>query len=210
MEPATSVDHQHVPVSDREPVDSESQSVESESEKPVSYETHRRLLGEKKRAADEARKLREQLDAYEAEKRQRAEQELVEQNKYKELLELRDKELKEAKSKIERSEEQVRHAKKLDAVLSGLDGTVDQKYWKLIPIGKVALNPDTGEPDEMSVAQVVEAFKSEYPETIKRAGGPSVSSNAPQPASAKISYEEWVKLPAKEMRARLKDVVRKE
>lgn len=172
---------------------------EGDEEKPpkkpsrgVSYESHQKLLAEKK-------KLQAKLAEIEAERVAKERQTLEEQGRYKELAELAKKEAEDAKKQLAVVNEQRTQAKKLSAVLKSVGGTIHQKFFDLIPIDDVLVNPDSGEIDELSVAKVVEGLRKSYPEIIAK-GTPGMPQHAPKGGGgATISYEEWRKLPPKEM-----------
>lgn len=170
----------------------------------VAYETHLKLLKEKK-------KLQEDLERYQSEARQREEADLRAKEDFKKIAELREAEAKELREKLTTVETRERNMAKLDAFLTTLDGSVDKRFWGHIPLDKIIVDPVSGEPDPMSVAKEVEWFRKEYFDIIKKPGQATVPVTAPQGASsANISYEEWLKLPLKEQKARMKDVMRAE
>lgn len=170
----------------------------------VAYETHLKLLDEKK-------KLKERLDSLEAAAKKREEDDLKAKEDFKKIAELKEQEANEFKQKLELVEARERNAIKLDAFLKTLDGKVDQKFWGHVDLDAILVNPDTGELDKMSVAKVVEKFRKEYPEIIQRPGQNQLPNAAAAGASgSKLTYEEWLKLPPKEMAARRNEVRRSE
>jgi len=170
----------------------------------VAYETHLKLLKEKK-------KLQDDLERYQGEARQREEADLRAKEDFKKIAELREAEAKELREKLTTVETRERNMAKLDAFLTTLDGSVDKRFWGHIPLDKIIVDPVSGEPDPMSVAKEVEWFRKEYFDIIKKPGQATVPVTAPQGASsANISYDEWLKLPLKEQKARMKDVMRAE
>jgi hypothetical protein len=166
----------------------------------VSYETHRRLLGEKK-------KLKERLDALEAAQKKQAEADLEEQQKWKELADLKAKEAQAALEKYNSLESELAEGRKLSAVLKALPGNVDEKYWNLIDTSKVVFNPESGEIEAASVQEVAKNVQESYPEILRQAQAPGQPSEAPQPANtAGLLYKEWLKLPKAERDKRLHEV----
>ena len=75
-------------------------SQEKRNDGSVKYENYQRVLGEKRKATEEIQALRSRIADYESDEKRRKESELKKQNKYKELLELREKEAEEAKSEL--------------------------------------------------------------------------------------------------------------
>jgi hypothetical protein len=184
------------PVENSAPASSEKpaeQQPTPEEKQSVAYETHRRLLDEKK-------KLQARLDEIETQRKAREEEELAKKGEVQKILELREKELTETREKLRLKEERETEARKLSAVLRGLGGNVDDKWFSVIGshIDELAVNPDTGEIDEMSVTRVVEGLKRTWPEMLKKpvVGMPN---GVPQGSATTISRDEWLKLPSKEM-----------
>lgn len=173
----------------------------------VAYETHQKLLGEKKKAAERAAALELELEQFRAKEREREDQELEKQKNYEQLLKNREEELKALKERTAQFETERLQAKKLDAFIKTLGGTLEDKYWSLVDLDKIALDPTTKQVDEMSVAKYVDDYRKTYPETIKRPGAPSMPSHAPQGTGGRLTYEQWTALPLKEKRARMHEVV---
>lgn len=176
----------------------------------VSYETHRKLLSEKKKRDEELDALKKRLGEFESKEKERTEQELKQKEDFKSLLALRDKELQETKSRLTELTTQQVNALKLESFLSAIDGKIDRKYWGHIDLDKIKLNPDSGDVDEMSVTALVDQFKKEYPEIIKVGRAPGLPPNSPQPSGGPLSYEQWLKLPLAEKKKRMAEVMSKE
>lgn len=159
----------------------------------VSYETHRRLLDEKKKTQAE----RDQLLA---EKKAREEEEARKRGDFEALLKSRDEALAKATSELASVREKQVTARKLAAVLDTIDGEVESKWYSLIDVSQVIVNPETGEVDPMSVTKVVEGLRKTWPEMIKNPNAPKLPADAPKGNGAgKITKEEWLKLSGKEM-----------
>lgn len=192
------------PVGDGNP----QEPVANADEQSVSYETHRRLLSEKKRRDEENAALKARLDEIEKRDKEKMEAELKQKEDWKKMLELREKELSDKDAKLKQYEQQRVEETKLRKFLASIDGKIDSRYWQLIPIEEIAVR-DNGEIDELSVTKAVETFVKKFPETVQRRNAPSTSNTAPN-GQGSISYDEWRKLPVKEMRAKLKQVIAQE
>lgn len=160
----------------------------------VSYDTHRKLLDEKK-------KLQAKLESIEAERKAAEEAELARKGEIQKLLDLERKKAADLEIKVKAQEEERLQAKKLSAVLKGFNAPVEQKWFSIIAgqLDEVVLN-ETGEIEQMSVAQVVDGLKKEWPEMLRKpaAGMPTA---APQGNGATtITRAEWLKLDYKEMK----------
>lgn len=170
----------------------------------VSYDTHRRLLDEKKRVQAELEQLRQ-------EKQSREQKELEAKGEYQKLLEQERAARAELEAKLKASEEETRDRRKLASVLTAAGGTIDPKFYGLIDYSEVIIDPATGEVDKMSVAKAVDKLKATYPEIIKKAGGPGLPNDTPgagkgQPGT--ILYSAWTKLPSKEQKKWNRDQIK--
>jgi hypothetical protein len=152
----------------------------------ISYEAHRKLLDEKK-------KVQAQLDALLTKDKEREDAEARKRGDYEALLKARDEELAKERAQRQELTERINTGRKINAVIDALGGQVDQKWLRLIETDDVALNPDTGEVDQMTVARVAESLKKQWPEMIQRKA--TLPPNAPQGNSGgKISESEWKSL----------------
>lgn len=180
------------------PVDSNnSADLSGKDDKPkdsVSYDTHRKLLDEKK-------KLQAKVEAWEAEKKAKDEEELVRKGETQKLLDLAKKEAEELRTKLTQKEQRELQAKKLSAVIRGLGSNVDEKWYGVLGqhIDDVIVNPETGEVEMMSVTNIVEDLKKTWPEMLKKPGV-GMPADAPKGnGSGQIERSEWLKLSAKDM-----------
>lgn len=182
------------PIDPVDPILPVSDGKEKPEDRKVSFESHQKLLDEKKKVAAE-------LATYKAAEEARKTKELEDQGKYKEMLEERDKALEEANSKLTLMTQRDQDRTKLSRLLSAIDGDVDPKFYKYIDqIDDIIIDPATGEVDAMSVTKAAQKFRAEYPEFIKtkKSGLPN---EAPAGGSAtKISRMEWEKLSSKDMK----------
>jgi len=194
-------------VSDDPKMSASGDDIDSSKADSVSYETHRKLLGEKKKLQAEFEKLNSKLKEVENADKERTEKELREKEDYKKLLELKDKELQEKSKTLQEIETQRVDSLKLSSILKSLGGEVDNKYWIHFDLDKVVIDPATKQVDALSVTKVVDEFKKTYPEIIKTPDKKTMPNNFPAGGSATITYDEWLKLPTKEMKNRLKDVI---
>lgn len=118
------------------------------------------------------------------------------------LVKTRDGEIQKLQGELSTYKSRMESASKLAAVLKTAGSDIDSKWFSIIDLSQVALNPETGEIDQMSVAKTVDALRKDWPEMFKKANTPNLPSNAPAGNMAgKISRADWMKLPAKEMAA---------
>ena len=142
----------------------------------VRYDTHKKLLGEKKA-------LQARLDAFERAQQENEEAALAKQGEFKDLYTQSKDQVKELTAKLQSAQDAQDNFKKLRAALGALDGKVDQKYYGHIGIEGILLDPDTGEVDEMSLNKCVEAFKRDHGVLIKNSTPTRLPNEAAQYAS---------------------------
>lgn len=167
---------------------------EEPKKETVSYDTHRKLLDEKK-------KVQQERDALAAEKKQREEEEAKKRGDYETLLKTREEELNNYKTKYNSLQNNIVEAQKLTAVLGAAGSPIEQKWHGLIDTSKIAVHPESGEIDQMSVTKVVEDLRKSWPEMFKNPNPAKLPADAPQGNGAgKISRAEWLKLPSNKMK----------
>lgn len=157
----------------------------------VTYDTHRRLLDEKKKA-------QAQLDALLEEKKAREEADAKKRGDYELLLKSREEEVQRYKSEAEQLKESIAYGRKMNAVIDALGGSLEPKWYKLINADSVVVHPETGEVDPSSVAKVAETLRKEWPEMLKVA--PAGLPSAAPMGTGGITRSEWLKLPPSEMK----------
>lgn len=182
----------------------------AEGSKPgdkVDYETHRKLLGEKKALAAKQASLEAELEKHRQIERERQEKELEAAKDYEKIKAQYQEQLEAERKKNAQLESERVTALKLDAFFGALDGQLDRRYWGLIDTDAIVIDPTTRVPDHMAVTKYIEQFRKEYPEVIARPGKPSMPNDKPiGNGSGSLTLEQWKALPLKEMKARLKDV----
>lgn len=181
------VDQSNPPISD-----SANNPPKDEPKNSVAYETHRRLLDEKK-------KMQAERDMLAAEKKQREEEEARKRGDYEALVKARDEEIKKLTTTVDTFKQRQADAAKLGLFLKSAGSDIEDKWLGLVDLDKIAVNPETGEVDPLSVATAVDTFKKSWPEAFKKAG-PKLPTDVPNGSPNTIKESEWKKLPAKEMR----------
>lgn len=165
----------------------------------VAYETHQKLLSEKKALAA-------RLATFEAEQKANAEKALKDKEDWKALAEAKDTELKAVSEKLAKREEISNKGMKLRAILDAVGGKIDESYFPLIPVDMVEIDPDTGLPDKAKVAAAVKVIQTKYAQIITPKTGALPTSEAARGATQKLSYSSWLGLPIDEQKKRMKDV----
>lgn len=163
------------------------QPENQEAKSTIAYETHRKLLDEKK--------LQAQLEALASKEREREEADARKRGDYEALLKAREEELAKERAARQELDQRITHGMKLNMVIDALGGQVDQKWFKLIDTDEVAVNPETGEIDKMTVARVAESLKRQWPEMIQKAGKfPAAAPQGLNGGPGKITESEWKSL----------------
>ena len=180
---------------------------DASQEDKVSHSTYLKILGEKKKTSEKLKETQQRLDSLLAEKEAAEKARLEEQGNYKEINKNLEEEIKKLRTSISEREAAESEAIKFSAVLEGLGGKVHKKFYPLIDYESVILDPETRQPDELSVSKVVERITKEYPEIIQGQQNVRLPNGAPQVGGPKLTIEEWQKLPTKEMKARLPEVM---
>lgn len=173
-------------------------------EKKVSYETYLKVLGEKK--ASSAR-----LKEFEETAKKAEEERLKKDGDWKGLIDAREaeisnlrKSLEDTSSKFEKLNSRVTNGEKLNSVLTQLGADVPSKYFGLIDIEDVAVNPETGEIDALTAKKVAERFKVEYPEVLKKSvhsGMMGTGHGNGVNGGNTIKHSDWCKLPYDKQKA---------
>lgn len=185
----------------------------SESQDKVAYETYQKLLNEKKSRDAQIAEFQKRFDEIENQRRNETETKLKEKEDFKSLLKLREEELDQMRSKLTAKDSELGETKrtiesgvKLQSFLTSLDGNVDRKYWSMIELDEIVIDPTTGTPDPTSVKKSADLFAKSYPELVQKKSVPRTPGNAPASGGG-LSYEEWLQLPLSEMKKRQKDIV---
>ena len=173
----------------------------------VSYETHKNLLGQRKRDQERLRSVEAKLSEYETEAKAANEQRLKDDNNLKELLKLRDQENALVKTELADTKRVLEDGAKMVALQTALGVKIDDQYLSLIDTNEIAVDPETKLPDPASVSEYARKFREVYGLVLSPASGGKIPNDAPKHAGPVLSTEEWQKLPAgKEKRDSMKEV----
>jgi len=164
----------------------------------VPYSKYRELLDEKKKEQAAHRAAQERVAEFERLQREKEEENAKKRGDFDKILSAREARIKELELENQASKERDIELRKLGAFLKSA-GDVDQKWLGLVDVKTIATDPTTGEIDQMSVAQTVEAFKKNWPEAFKKPGV-QIPTAAPNGTSGRISGTEYRKLSANEMK----------
>lgn len=139
----------------------------TETKESVSYETHRKLLSQRKKDQEELAAIRDELQAFKSSQKQAAEEELAKQGQYKELLDQREKELNEIKTQFGDWKNQVIDNEKIRAFEKHLPGKIkNEEYLNFVDTKKILINPESGTVDEESLKMVVGEFMEQHGDSL--------------------------------------------
>lgn len=168
----------------------------NEQKNVVSYESHAKLLNEKKVLAQKLKEIEENR--------------LREQNDLKGLLEMREKELGEHRSLLESFKAKEAQSAKAKAFKSMLKSNIDEKWLKNVPWENIKYDDTSGTVDPRSVEIEAAKFRQEWPEAFGIVpNGATATSPAAKPLPGSPSVEEWAKLPLAEKKKLLAEQVQK-
>lgn len=175
----------------------------------VSYESHRKLLGEKKLEQERRTKAEQELATLKQEKADREKKELEAQGNYKSLLEIKQKELDLAAAKLDRITGEITDVRKKKAILKHIGGVVPDGAHKLLPLDLIELDAE-GKPTEQSAKAAAQVFTKEHSYAIQKdvdGGGGLPNDEAKGGGTGKkITYAQWQKLSAAEMKKQYNNV----
>lgn len=184
--------------------------VDPMKEQQVSYDSHRKLLGEKKKLQEERDALIVAKDAS-ALKQLEDDGELQKQLDFHKAKHTESLEAQEALSvKLAGQESKWNDARKIAAFKDALPGSLGSQYLGLIPTEGILLDPDTGLPDPASVQKAVDDFQKEFPEVVRPLTShksPNEFANGSSAANGMLTAEEYNKLPYEEKMKRKGDVL---
>lgn len=141
----------------------ETKTIVSDEQETVKYETHKKLLGQRKADQEKLRQAQDLIDKFEAEKREVEEGKLKEEGEYKKLLTLREEELGKLRSERDIAVKENQDTWKYDAFYRKLGGKLENsKYLSFVDIESIIFNPETKEVDQQSVESVVNKFREEH------------------------------------------------
>jgi phage anti-repressor protein len=188
---------------------------EDNSDQLVKKSDLKRALDDMMKFKNLARELQSKLEDVQKKDQELEEKKLVETGEFKKILELKERQLSEYQQKLKEKEESEGFLKKtlfdsakLNAVMERLPAKLKHPdYRTFLNIDKVILDPESHEINLDSVNEVVNDFMKTHHHLLD-ADKKTLPNNAALSAQ-KISYEDWLKLPAKDKKIRMKDVVNK-
>lgn len=173
--------------------------------KHVPYDTYDKAVKESKARQAKLKEIEAENARLKALVDETSAKDLEAKGEYKKLLDAERERLKAIADENEKLKSDINSFNQLERdrrKLAGLTkhiGPAIVKYQQLVDFDTIAVNPETGEIDEMSLQNFAERFKKEYPEIAALSRGTGFSPNMPggngQAGIAKIRRSDWQKLP---------------
>lgn len=133
----------------------------------VAYETHRKLLGERKKDREKLSQMQEELARYQALERQKEEREAEANGEWDKLKRTYQEQIQDLQGKVTNYERSMVEGRKLQSFMEKVPGTIPKReYLSFVDTDEIILDPETGEVDEMSLEKTVNSFVQEYPHLI--------------------------------------------
>jgi len=138
----------------------------SETKQSVSYDTHRKLLGQRKNDQSTIKELSDALEIFKGAESSANEKKLQDEGKFKEVIGLRDAELKQTQEKLLNLQGGIDRARKLNAFDQALGAKIKHEdFYNFVDTDSITLD-DNGEPVKEAVEQAVNVFKERYGDTL--------------------------------------------
>ena len=186
----------------QEPVVQSEGNAEGVNADGVSYDTHRKLLGEKKKVAQELALAQEKLKQFELSQQELKEKELKDNEKWQEFAEEQKKKAAEMEAQLNSYRDREVYQAKVAKVVGSVEG-LSSKYHHLIDADAIEYDASTGEVDESSLQKEVERIKANYPEVLMKTQSAAFDSRSPQPnGQAKLTAQEYARLSRDQKKAR--------
>jgi hypothetical protein len=172
----------------------------------VSYTTYKKTLTQLKNLQEKHKQSEHLLGEFEKKEQELEKKRLEEQGEYKKLLEMERQKIGQYESERDEYKNRLITAHKLNAFTEKLPSKISKpQFYDHIPLNDIVIDPETGVVDETSVNNAVNFFVKEYHQLLEPTGKP-LPSDSPS-VSGQLSYQQWLKLPVKEKRARINEVI---
>jgi hypothetical protein len=152
-----------------------------ENKDVVSYETHKKLLGQRKKDLERLGAMEAELESIRADKAREEEEKLTEQGKFKELLLKKEKELEEVKAREIARERDLLDAHKLNASREKLPGRIaNPEYYSHVDLDSIKFDSETRQIDSESLNDTVNLFLKNHSVLLENTESKKLPDNAPK------------------------------
>jgi hypothetical protein len=147
----------------------------------VSYETHKKLLGQRKKDLERLGSMEAELESIRKEKAREEEEKLTEQGKYKELLAKKEAELDEVRTRELAREKDLMDAHKLNAFREKLPSRIiHPDYYSHVNLDSIKLDSETRTIDDSSLNDTVNLFLKNHSSLLEKSDSKELPNQAPQ------------------------------
>lgn len=142
--------------------------TENLSPEVVPYDTHRRLLDQRKKDTVRFQEIETKLKQYEQKEQQSVEQEAEAKGEYTKILGSYKQQIEDLKSRNTSYEKNLIDGQKLQSVLDRLPGKVKkQEFMSFIDLDSIVIDPSNGAIDDHSLDTTVNKFVKDYHDLIQ-------------------------------------------
>ncbi len=146
-----------------------SQNISDDSgndKQSVSYDTHRKLLGQRKNDQSTIKELSDALDVFRNAESAANEQKAIEKGNFEKVLADRDVKLKNTEEQYNNLKGEIDRARKLNAFDQALGAKIKHEdFYNFVDTDSISLD-ENGVPMKETVEQVVNSFKERYGDTL--------------------------------------------
>lgn len=156
----------------------------------------RELLGKVSAQGKEKAELMRKLKAFEDAKAAQEQKELEARGEFEKIKQTYEAKIAEMDGKLSEIAARDTYNKKFVAFMRNLSGKLEDRYFPLVDIEGIAVNPDTGEVDQATVLSTVKKFEASYGNLLTKPGK-RMDSEAPGSGGqtpGKISHAEYLRL----------------
>lgn len=156
----------------------ESDAERVRREQVVAWESHQKLLNQRKADQKKARELEAEVQALRESIKQQENAKLEEKQEYKKLYEATRQELEAKKREQEERDKIIVNKEKQAALAKELGGLKNDAYFKFAELENIVID-DSGQVDQNSVRLEANRFRQAFPELIASTPSVRVNSQAP-------------------------------
>lgn len=166
-----------------------------------------KLLAQRKSDMVKLREYEKKLSLFEEQDRLKREEEQRNRGEFDKILKSREEEIEAYKKREKQIHEELRVEHSKQAFLSLLPGKLaNPDYLNLIPVNQIKYNAD-GDIDMKNLESLVENWKKSHFRLIDMPGSNAQLPNHSAERKKGLSHAEWVKLPIKEKKIRIGEVI---
>lgn len=149
-------------------------------EQVVAYDTHAKLLNQRKNDQGKLKEMADQLEQMKSQVKQQETAKLEEKQEYKKLYEASQNELEGIRKENQLKEKALVDDHKRRALEKELGGLKNAEYFRFADLSNIVVDEDTGLVDGNSVRLEANNFRKNYGELLTSTPSVRVNSNAPQ------------------------------